>query len=186
MWIAPITKQRATPEQFNDHYRRHLEVDSHLSSILNLTGNLCGMKVLDLGGGPLLARAGVAQSCRYTLVDFSREVCNEVEQWCRNACVVQGDVQRYLDICTEAYDIVLCFGLLEYLEEGALADLCARCPSRILCLGTSSAESYLQYPGRITIYSADYVEQITSDSGWVCKKKIDMPSHIWARYEMQD
>jgi ubiquinone/menaquinone biosynthesis C-methylase UbiE len=90
-------------------------------------------EVLDVGCGTApIARALVAMGCRYTGIDFSREMVEEAR---RVACDLVADRRARMEVGnalalsfgTESYDAVLGMGLLEYLTPGdvprALAEL---------------------------------------------------------------
>ena len=164
MWTAPKDKLGGTPEQFNAHYLSDKPKGNHYHDIIQLTGVIGSKRVLDLGGGTLMVEIHEFSEGQYTLVDFSIEACSQAAELFRRHWKRRGfdtsldyyclDAIQWLKNNERRFDITLCFGLLEYLPATALADLCALCPSDVLCLGVSAAESYLQYPGRITIYSA--------------------------------
>jgi hypothetical protein len=187
MWTAPADKPKLTPRDADENFvNRPQSRPLHLPDVQKLAGSFQGRKVLDLGGGSLLADAGLLTSCDYTLVDVSQAVCGYVSGKVPQSKVVCADALTYLWKCDDTFDVVLCFGILEYCHPGALADLCCCCPSNVLCLGVSVGESYLQYAYRVTAYSKRDVEEITSDAGYRRVIDLNLSSHVWARFERID
>ncbi len=192
MWAAPADKPPPTPEMFDEHYRKPLPSGAEtIVEILELSGSLDGKRVLDLGGGCLLLETGtefavVDYSEKYTVVDYSREAVRRAERYRNHGVqIVWSDVNTYLKHNYERFDIVLCFGLVEYLPDYFLGSLfsCLAYRTNVLCFGTSSGESYLQYPGRVVSYTEDDVGGVASAYGWIKTKSLDRPSHVLARYE---
>lgn len=188
MWLAPVGKMGGTPEQFNEHYLACKNRGVHWREIRELANTPeYNKSIVDLGGGTLACEHECFRDYQYTLVDFSVEACSQAQLWSIRRGwtlnVICCDALEWLKTNEHRFHLTLCFGLLEYVSPHGLRELLARCPSDVLCLGTATAESYLQYPGRITVYSEEDIQEALADHGWKVTKRLDMSSHFWARCE---
>lgn len=188
MWLAPEDRKAADSLHFDQVYRNGSQwgddpgIIGRAQEQLWLTGDIVGKSILDLGGGATLApHVGAAKD--YLLVDFSQEVCRAVSERFGNCRTLASGAMEFLRANEERFDVVCSFGMFEYLPPTALAEVFALCPSDVFCLGTPSAEGYLQYDTRVTIYSVDDVRRISESAGWRNVRQHPFPSHVWARYE---
>ena len=93
------------------------------------------------------------------------------------------DVVEYLQCpVKDEYDVCLAFGILEYLPVGSLDLLFERCPAPVLCIGTGSGESYLQYKTRMVSYSMDDMMQAAKRHNWGLLDELDRPGHLWLKF----
>lgn len=202
MWIAE-GRPLPTPEHFDQHYldaegaHKVLAppVQERLEEVVWIATPLAGRKVLDLGGGALLARM-TGQCLLYQLVDMSKEGCRiakEVAPWI--APPICGDVLDYLGrnvlarenerprVFAQEYDVTVAIGLVEYLPPDGMDRLFRDCPSPALAFTTAVKEGYLQYQARVVCPDRDDVARSAERWGWKIVREMKKPDHVWARYE---
>lgn len=189
MWT--VTGRKPVPSPYWDHtyaidhgkwesMRDGIDVRLHEACHLITPSN--PSTILDLGGGPLIARANIALS-RLTIIDFSQEACALARQFAPSAEVICVDVIAYLRGCHDKYDLTVAMGILDYLPAGSLTELFAKAPSRELLINSPVCEGYLhQYETRVVVYSRKDITEAAANNGWWRVRGYDQHEHEFALY----
>lgn len=119
---SPRPKEQAL-QQFYDHRPNYYTpaTPERLPEILAVAGVESlkpGMRVLDLGcGNGRAASWFLKQGCQVTGVDYSAVRIASAKKRCPEASLYVQDVYDHVGSTREAYDLIVCFEVLEHLEE---------------------------------------------------------------------
>jgi ubiquinone/menaquinone biosynthesis C-methylase UbiE len=93
---------------------------TRLERVYELVGEVCGMRVLDVGcGAGIVAPYFAKRDCKYFGIDLVAEMVLECRRRFGQSGLVQvgvGSIQS-LPFLTASFELVLCLGVVEYVED---------------------------------------------------------------------
>lgn len=145
-----------------------------------------GMRVLDLGGGPLLAATLERMKVHHLMVDHSRAACDLAKAIAPAMYTKVADVREFLNGNKERFDTTVSMGVLMYLRADALDELFRLAPSNVLVVNEPISEGYLDYQTRITIHSLKEYLETAVKYGWILTRRVGSMEHLFARFERRN
>lgn len=187
MWTSD--RDPAKPAYFDEAYASNPSIWREPSEgmlerigfVKKLLGPHEGLSILDLGGGPLLAKP--LEGCkRLVVVDYSHESLKLARELSPLVETVQADINEYLRECEEQFNVTIAMGYLEYGPSHGLDYLFLKAPSKTLILYVPIVEAYVLHIERTSIPSREDVERVAKYRGWETVEEIFQKEHVFAKF----
>lgn len=190
-WEAP-ERTPPTPEYWDDTYNADWgkwtepkpDIRARVNeAVLMMHPLKSDMRVLDLGGGPLLGATLEKAGVYHRLVDHSQACCDLARKIAPKTDAQAADVREFLQSNKEQFDITVALGILAYLRPEARDELFELAPSPALVINEPICEGYLKYQTRVSIHSLkEYLESAVK-YGWILTRRTSTMEHLFARFE---